>query len=109
MRIRVKHCHFLPRLLRVNAITIYPWVLFADARDEVRPRTAAHELVHLRQIENDGWGRFHLRYARDFSAKLLTTFSYRAAMRETEYEREAYHCEHSPGLQRNGADLGMWE
>ena len=108
MKVKPRHNHWLPKMLRVNAITIAPYVLFSTKKELTKATTAAHELIHLEQIEEDGWLTFHAKYLLQFSWKLLTTFSYRKAMKETPYEKDAYKWQDSLTHSRAAKKFGMW-
>ena len=56
---KVKLNHWIPKLLRVNGIVLYPYVLFAKEPSE---RLMAHEMIHVEQIQRYGVVMFYLRY-----------------------------------------------
>lgn len=52
----------IPRLLQLDGLVLYPFVLLSAAPDEITPSILKHELTHVRQIERDGFCKFYLRY-----------------------------------------------
>lgn len=89
--------HWLPRLLGVQAITLYPFVLLADkaeglSREQlpVWVQTVCHEWIHVREIRARGWFRFYGTYLWEFVTAFLKTRSYDKAYRAVGAEQRAY-------------------
>lgn len=77
----------------VKGMTLWRWV-FIDpevlAGDPGRlGRLALHELVHLRQIADLGWGRFLWTYLRDYLRSRLRGLGHQSAYHQIGLEREA--------------------
>lgn len=98
MKIKWKFSHWLPRLLRVNGITLYPFVLFASDECNVKDRWLVHEYIHIKQQRKDGLIKFYFLYVWEYLCGFMTSSSHDAAYRNIPYEREAYGREHSEDL-----------
>lgn len=83
MTIRLRFNHWLPKLLKVDGITLYPYILIAISEHEAVIDTylLQHECIHLSQIRKMGVFKFYFTY-------LLDTIKY--AYRERPAESEAY-------------------
>lgn len=106
--VKPRHDHWLPRLLRVRAITLFPYIFFRDRRQYVSASTGAHELIHIKQVVREGYFAFYLRYIFEFIHKIVTTFSFTQAMEATHFEREAYDSQRDTKTQQEAKDLGLW-
>ena len=60
VKIRRKFSHWIPRLLKVRGIALYPFILFAQDKEQVRynPRLYKHEWIHIEQ-----WRRGVVKFA----------------------------------------------
>lgn len=88
MKIRIRENHWYPRLLKVGAITLYPYVLFSQ---DVTFKMLMHEWVHVRQVRKLGWLRFYASYVWEFLRHYVSGgFRYSKAYRAISYEVEAY-------------------
>ena len=90
MRVRFKYGHWLPRLLRVDGITLYPWVLFKGGKEAVPGWMLDHEQVHVEQVKRDGLVRFLCVYVGDYVKGRWAGKSHHEAYRAIRYEVEAY-------------------
>ena len=54
------------RILKVNAITLYPFVFVALDYDRVPNELIYHEFVHIKQIRAQGWFRFYATYLYEY-------------------------------------------
>lgn len=82
------------RLLKVEAITIYPFIFFSKPQNEVLKHTIRHELIHTKQVEQVGWFRFYLSYLLYYLAERVQGRDHDAAYYRIPYEREAYEHQH---------------
>jgi hypothetical protein len=68
MKIRRKFHNWIPRILKVNGITLYPYILFAKPAGHYRgklptfERMLKHEYVHINQVRKLGWFRYYYKY-----------------------------------------------
>jgi hypothetical protein len=62
MRIIVKHDHWLPKLLDVEGIVIYPFVLFSPPKEKMYSSLYKHEMAHVQQVRRTGWLAFYVGY-----------------------------------------------
>lgn len=88
--VRLRYRHWIPRLAGVQAIVLYPYVLFSATKEKVSPLLLKHEMVHVRQVRREGWIRFYAAYLREYFALRLRGKSRDEAYRKISFEREAY-------------------
>lgn len=81
--------HWIPKKLAVNAITLYPFILFAD-NEWFGSDIVTHEMEHIKQIEKVGVIRFYISYLLFYAAYRVQGKDPDAAYRYIPYEREAY-------------------
>lgn len=74
--------------LGINAIVIYPIVLYADRK--LADQLIKHEEIHLQQIKRYGVRRFYTRYLLEYLENRKTGMSHDEAYREISFEKEAY-------------------
>jgi hypothetical protein len=90
LRIRSRFDHWLPKLLGVNAIVLYPFVLFGAQRENVARETIQHEFIHVRQVRARGWCRFYASYLAQYLLWRLKGKRHDRAYRNISFEIEAY-------------------
>lgn len=83
----ITNCKFL-RFFRINAIVIYPFVLYQD-RHPCEAITS-HEKIHLRQIKDLGVIKFYYLYLKEYLIGRKRGLSHYEAYRQISFEREAY-------------------
>lgn len=88
------HCVFSSRLaslLNVSAITVYPFIFFADDREAAMDmHIVAHEYVHVLQVRKLGWLRFYWTYLLQYFRQRFAGRSDFEAYMGVNYEIEAY-------------------
>lgn len=77
----------------VQAITLYPLILFANSREEVSETLYRHELEHVYQVERLGWLRFYLTYLKHYFAFRKKGMSHQVAYLSNPFEIEARESE----------------
>jgi hypothetical protein len=92
MRIRRVYNSWIPQLLKVGAITLYPFILFsrkqfALSKEDYIRDLFKHEYIHIEQVRRLGWFKFYFLYLVD-SAK--------NGYDENKYEIEAYARQTEP-------------
>ena len=93
MKIRRKYNNWIPQLLRVGAITLYPFILFSRSVPGIKTyrqhpeHLFKHEYIHIEQVRNMGWFKFYFLYLVE-SAK--------NGYRDNKYEVEAYTRQTEP-------------
>jgi hypothetical protein len=92
MEVRPVFNSFIPKLLKVNAITLYPYILFSEA--EPSQSTMDHEMVHVGQIQKIGRFKFYLSYLLFYCALRLMGQDHQKAYYNIAYEKEAYGDDH---------------
>ena len=86
----------VPKWFGAVGVTLYPLVFIAtDIDTALRADIISHELVHVHQLEKQGWLKFHLFYFWAFLVAFVKTRSYSKAYYSITYEQEAYTLEHS--------------
>ena len=87
MKIRRKYNNWIPQLLRVGGITLYPFILFSRTVPSMKTNLRnpeqlfKHEYIHIEQVRKLGWFKFYFLYLVE-SAK--------NGYRKNKYEVEAY-------------------
>ena len=81
----------LAKLLRVEAITIYPTIYFrmTEPSDDL----VVHEMVHIEQQKRDGLFKFVVRYFKEYLLGLKNGLSDYDAYRNISYEKEAFKAQ----------------
>lgn len=89
MKVRARYGHWFPQKVGAIAITLYPYVLFADQKSAALP-VAKHEVVHVRQVRKLGWFRFYASYLWQWCKGMVCFWDYWGAYNSISYEQEAY-------------------
>jgi hypothetical protein len=93
MNIRHIKDSWIPKKLGVTAITIFPFIFYAESKPSYE--TQAHEMIHIEQVRKIGWIRFYLSYLLFYIAFRLMTFDHKDSHDKSyysiPYEAEAYH------------------
>ena len=86
---KVKHVsnHWLPKLIGARAITIYPYVFYAD--EKISSIIYIHEMVHVKQIEQDGFFKFYTLYLFYYLKNRYNSMTHKQAYLNVPYEIEA--------------------
>ena len=93
MKVRRKYNNWIPKLLKVNAITLYPFILFKRTVPGIKAyrthpeQLFKHEYIHIEQVRKIGWFKFYFLYLVE-SAK--------NGYRNNKYEVEAYGRQAEP-------------
>jgi len=90
MNLHLKYNHWLPKRLGVGAITLWPYILFANKAVDVPQWLHDHELVHVSQIRNLGPLRFYTSYLLYYAAGRVGKLNHNQAYICIPYEIEAY-------------------
>ena len=89
MKVEIKYNSWIPRLLRRNAITLYPKVLISKTKKEAKRRHILnHEWIHVLQIRKEDFLKFYLNYLGEWFCNLFKCFN--RAYLNISYEKEAY-------------------
>ena len=96
MRVREVCNSIIPKLLRVDAITLFPFIFYSMPEPSRRLRT--HEHVHVRQILQSGVFRFYISYFKEYLRQLAEFRNPNEAYFAIKYEVEAYRNESDPEL-----------
>lgn len=95
MTIKEKTNHWLPKLLAVQAIVIYPYVFYAGTLPSKKLR--AHEWAHVEQVKRHGWLRFYTSYLLYYVAARVQGRGHFKAYWLNPYEMEARDAERITG------------
>ena len=82
---------FIPKILKANAIVLYPFVFYKEKEPSLK--TINHEAIHIQQIEKIGVIRYYLSYQLEFLSLYIRGNSLNEAYRKISYEIEAYENE----------------
>lgn len=88
MRIRVRHNHWIPRLLKVEGIVLYPFVLFRSGT--IPAAILQHEMIHVRQVRARGFFRFYGAYLWQYARGRWRGMDHAGSYLAIDFEREAY-------------------
>lgn len=87
------HLLFIFRFLlpkHITAITLWPFIVFRDAKDKTNARLINHERIHLRQQLELLIIPFYLVYLSEYIFLLFKYKNHDKAYRNISFEREAY-------------------
>ena len=85
--------HWFPKMIKVSAIVIYPYVLFSLKEQDVSDSLDRHEMKHVEQVRSVGWFSFYASYLLYYFAGLLRLKDADKAYLEIPYEVEARQAE----------------
>ena len=80
--------HWLPKLLKVNAIVLLGVVYFAERKKQITERLYKHELRHKEQQEEDGV-KFYIIYLKEYFVNLVKYRNHHKAYYNISYEKDA--------------------
>lgn len=92
----IRYNHWIPKLLKVQGITLVPFILFSCSKSNVQEFMIKHELTHITQIKRDGWFKFYWKYLSEYHALRKGGLSQDQAYRLISYEVEAYANQNQP-------------
>ena len=82
----------LPKILKVEAITIYPYIFYAYKFPERYLKQ--HEMVHIDQVRRLGWLKFYFSYLVEYIRLYIRLRDKDKAYYAISYEIEAYNKQH---------------
>ena len=68
MKIRRKYNNWIPKLFKIGAITLYPFILWSRSKSQLKDqmdytkRVFKHEYIHIDQVRRMGWFYFYIKY-----------------------------------------------
>ena len=80
----------IPRVLRTDGITIYPFILIHWTKDKCPEWLIVHEKIHLKQQLKWFWLPFFIVYVWDYLVGRLEGQPHDIAYRNIRFEKEAY-------------------
>jgi hypothetical protein len=84
--VKVIYNSYITRLLHLDGLVLYPFVLLSTSSDETLPSVLKHEVTHVHQIERDGFCNFYFQYFIHMCA---------GSYANNIYEREAFSNENT--------------
>lgn len=93
MKVRHIYNSLIPKALKVDAITLYPFICYALDEDDVTDELIAHEVCHFLQVEDVGFFRFYISYLLFYVAFRLSGLNHEEAYLDIPYEVEARETE----------------
>jgi len=87
LEVRIIYSHWLPKLVRVNGMVVYPFILLNCPPEEATSMLLKHEFIHVYQVRKVGFIKFYLSY---FYEYLLSGYW------DISYETEAYERQFEP-------------
>ena len=110
MTIRVRYDHWYPKLIKVGAITLYPFILISGTKEEaIRDQILNHEWIHVNQVRSLGWLRFYGSYLWKYFKNYLKSRDQFIAYMNISYEQEAYAGQDSFELPEEARKAGGYE
>ena len=91
----MKYNHWLPKLLKVNAIVLFQVIYYAMVKGEVSARLRRHEEKHVQQQQQEGSIIFKIKYVYEFTSNYIRYRNFWKAYRNISYEVEAREAEKS--------------
>jgi len=85
---RKVHLPIIRTLFKADAITLYPFVFFADQNPP--PFLVNHERIHIDQIKKHGFFKFYFSYIRQYIKLRLSGLDHWDSYNMISYEQEAY-------------------
>lgn len=92
-KVTIKFDHWLPKLFKVGAITLRRTIYFSITLDKTPKNMLNHEMIHIRQIRENGLVKFYLLYIIYYFFNLLKYRNHMSAYRNIKFEVEAYRDE----------------
>lgn len=89
LNVKFVHNSIIPKLLKVDAITLYPFVFIALAKEATPKWLVMHEMEHVRQVRMIGIFRFYSSYLLYYFAGRLAGFSDYDAYMDIPWEKQA--------------------
>lgn len=89
----MQYNHWLPKLLKVNAIVINKTIYFAMSKEEVSARLLKHEQEHVKQQNKEGFTAFLFNYLLEYTTNRLDGMRHHEAYYNISYEVEARKAE----------------
>ena len=81
--------HFLPRLMKVTAVTLGHHVFYAIDSKMITHRLRTHEMVHVEQYNKLGFFVFLYRYLKEYILLRRTGYDHYHAYLNISFEKEA--------------------
>lgn len=79
----------IPKMLDVSAITLYPFIFYAEKEPE--QVIINHEFIHVEQIRRLGWFKFYFLYLKEyFTNRYIHKMGKFSAYKLISFEVEAY-------------------
>jgi hypothetical protein len=87
---KVKHIKnsIIPKILKVDAITIYPFIFYYMKFPS--KELMQHEMIHIDQVRELGWLRFYFNYLLEYIMLYKKYRNQSIAYFNISYEKEAY-------------------
>ena len=90
---KCKYKHWLPKMLKVNAITLNKTIYYAMPAREVTGRLRRHEGEHIKQYEREGFICFLWHYVKEYIKNRLDGLDHYDAYYNISYEVKARKSE----------------
>ena len=89
----MKYKHWIPKLLKVNAIVIFQTIYYAMPEEKVSDRLRRHEEKHVQQQREEGNIIFKIKYVYEFLVNYIKYRKFWKAYRNISFEVEARQAE----------------
>jgi hypothetical protein len=103
----IYNCLFT-RLMKLDGIVLFPFVLISTKEEETLPSVIKHELTHVRQIYREGFFSFYFQYVCMMMKNISYFYSTDSLFSNNSFEDEAYEIENEP-LNEKDKLLSNWK
>lgn len=104
--ILIYNCLFT-KIMKLDGLVLFPFVLISTKEEETLPSVIKHELTHVRQIYREGFFSFYFQYIY-MMMKNSFYFNSDSLFRNNSFEDEAYDIENEP-LNNEDKLLSNWK
>src|SRR3990172_10904692 len=114
MTLKIIYNHWYPKKFGLGAITLYPYILIADKKEDLSPTILKHELIHVEQIRRHGYwfyATYILKIFKNLTSQCLnggdcyTSRCFWDAYYDNSFELEAYEREGEPFTKQEMAEI----
>lgn len=91
--------NWIPKILMIEAITLYPFIFCASSEEKsIKNFTIHHEMVHVEQVRRLGWFKMYWNYLFNYFKFRFAGLKHSEAYYTLPMEAEAFKRQKEPGL-----------
>lgn len=107
MKIKPVYNSFIPKLLKVSAITLYPFIFFAKKKYNISNTLYKHEMIHVEQIRAHGVLGFYGSYIIEYLKHRFNGNSHYGAYMAISWEKVAYKYQYQALTKEEKTELSL--